>query len=484
MNNITFTIWDSLVIFAYFLILLLLGYKAYKSTDQKSEKDFILANRTLSLPAFVATLVTTWYGGILGVGEFTYLYGISSWVVFGLPYYVFALLFAFFIAKKVRQEKQFTIADVFYDRYGEKVGLLSSIFLLFMTSPAPYILMLAFLLQLMFNLSLIISLIIGTTFSIIYVFFGGFRAVIKTDKFQFVLIYGSFFLLFCFVFNSYGGLDFLQTNVSEKHFSWFGGNSIQYIIVWFFLASWTFIDPGFHQRCAAAKSDSIAKKGILISVGFWFIFDFMTVSTGLYAVAVLNNINPVLSYPLLAEKVLPPVLKGLFFTGLLAVIMSTIDSFTFLSAITFGRDIVWRIKNKNPSKHINYYIKIGLILTGIISIVLAILLPSVIKLWYVIGSLCIPPMLLPLITGYYDKFRINKIQTLWVMIVSLTTSALSFTWGQFHQINNYPAYPYNIEPFFPGIVLSLVLYLILNLFKFPLRKGGQGVVKIKFYKKA
>ena len=470
MNDITFTTGDSLVIYSYFVILLILGYKAYKSTDQKSEKDFILANRSLSLPAFVATLVTTWYGGILGIGEFTYLYGISSWIVFGLPYYVFAFLFALFMAKKVRKEKQFTIADVFYDRYGKKVGLLSSIFLLFMTSPAPYILMLAFLLQLIFNFSLFFSLIAGTTLSIMYVFFGGFRSVVNTDKFQFVLIYGSFILFFYFLFTSYGDFDFLQANVSENHLTWFGENSIQYIIVWFFLASWTFIDPGFHQRCAAAKTNSIAQKGILISIIFWFLFDFMTVSTGLYAVAILKDINPVLSYPLLAEKILPPVIKGIFFTGLLAVIMSTIDSFTFLSAITFGRDIVWRIKNQKISKHINYYIKIGLMLTGVISITLAILLPSVIKLWYVIGSLCIPPMLLPLFTGYYNKYRLNKQHTLWVMILSFTVSLFSFILGQFHLIKNFPTYPFNVEPFFPGMILSLVLYILLNFFPFPLKK--------------
>jgi len=464
MNDITFTLWDSVVIFSYFIIILILGYKAYKSTLHKSDKDFILANRSLSLPAFVATLVTTWYGGILGVGEFTYLYGISSWIVFGLPYYVFALLFAFFIAKKVRQENQFTIADIFYDRYGKSVGLLSSVFLIFMTSPAPYILMLAFLLQLMFDLSLIVSLIIGTTLSIIYVFFGGFRSVIYTDKFQFVLIYGSFILLFIFLFNSIGDFEFLNSNVSPTHFTWFGGNSIQVIVVWFFLASWTFIDPGFHQRCAAAKSTSVAKKGILISVVFWFVFDFMTVSTGLYAVALLNNINPVLAYPLLAEKVLPPVIKGIFFTGLLAVIMSTIDSFTFLSAITFGRDIIWRIKNQNLKKHVNYYIKIGLILTGIISIILAWLLPSVIKLWYVIGSLCIPPMLFPLLTGYYNNFQLNKIQTLWIMIISFSVSLFSFIWGQIHIIENYPTYPFGAEPFFPGMVLSLFFYIVLNFY--------------------
>lgn len=465
MDNITLTFWDSIVIFSYFLILLYLGFTAYKSTEHKSEKDFILANRTLSLPAFVATLVTTWYGGILGVGEFTYLYGILSWVVFGLPYYIFALLFAIFIAKKVRKENQFTIADIFYDRYGKKAGLLSSLFLLFMTSPAPYILMLAFLLQLMFDLSLIVSLIIGTTLSIVYVFYGGFRSVINTDKFQFILIYSSFVLLFIFLVNSFGGFEFLQSNIETAHFSWFGGNSIQVIIVWFFLASWTFIDPGFHQRCSAAKSTSVAQKGILISIIFWFVFDFLTVSTGLYAVAILQDANPVLSYPLLAEKILPPVIKGIFFTGLLAVIMSTIDSFTFLSAITFGRDIVWRIKNQNTKKHINYYIKYGLILTGFISIVLAWLLPSVIKLWYIIGSLCIPPMLLPLVGGYFEKVRLSTKQTLLVMIFSFLISLFSFVWGQFHIIEDYPVYPFGIEPFFPGFITSILIFIILNLTK-------------------
>jgi len=56
--------------------------------------DYIVAGRRLTLPAFVATLVTTWYGGILGVGEYTWKYGISNWLVLGVPYYLCAALFA------------------------------------------------------------------------------------------------------------------------------------------------------------------------------------------------------------------------------------------------------------------------------------------------------------------------------------------------------------------------------------------------------
>lgn len=462
MQTINLSVWDNLAIISYLFILLFIGYKAYKSTNQKDEKDFLLANRTLSLPAFVATLVTTWYGGILGIGEFTYLYGISSWIVFGLPYYVFAVLFALFLAHKVRKENQFTIADLFYNRYGKKVGLLSSVFLLFMTSPAPYILMLSVLLQLMFNFSLFTSLIIGTTISTIYVYFGGFRSVVKTDKFQFALIYVSFMVFLIFLLIHYGDIQFLKQNLSQKHLMWHGGNSIQYILVWFFLASWTFIDPGFHQRCSAAKSNSVAKNGILISVGFWFVFDFLTVSTGLYAAATLTDINPMMSFPLLAESILPPFLKGLFFVGLLAIIMSTVDSFTFLSAITFGRDIVWRLKNTPATEKINSYTRLGLLLTGFISIILCLAFPSVIKLWYIIGSLFIPPMLPPLLTGYFRKFQLPELPTLIIMISSFLISLSSFIWGQLFAEGRLPAYPLDLEPFFPGLMVSLGFYVIFN----------------------
>jgi SSS family solute:Na+ symporter len=436
---------------------MIIGYRSYRQTDLSSENDYLLGNRSLTLPAFIATLVTTWYGGILGIGEFVYSYGISAWIVLGLPYYIFAALFAFLIAGKVRSAGQFTIADIFYTQHGHSVGIIGGVFLLFMTTPAPYILMIALLLQTILGWSFMVSLLVGTVISIIYVFFGGFRSVVETDKFQFILIYGGFIIILIYLWNEVGGLSFLMENLDSTHFSLIGDNSIQYLIVWFFLASWTFIDPGFHQRCSAAKSLTIARRGILVSILFWFIFDFLTITVGLYAAATLSGINPLLSYPLLADNILPPLLKGLFLTGLLAVIMSTIDSFTLLSAITFGRDLVWRIIKINKEK-INFYTRVGLILTAIISVALCLLFPSVIKLWYVIGSLFIPPMLLPLLTAYFPKYSVSAKQTLIIMISSFSLSFFSFLWGQTNKTGENPDYLLGIEPFFMGFFLSIVLY--------------------------
>ena len=64
------TLIDFVPIALYIILLLFFGFKARHKDADKSE--FLLSRRTLSIPAFVATLVSTWYGGILGVGEFVY----------------------------------------------------------------------------------------------------------------------------------------------------------------------------------------------------------------------------------------------------------------------------------------------------------------------------------------------------------------------------------------------------------------------------
>ena len=83
---------------------LLIGFGFYRTKQSgKDPEEFLLAGRKLSLPGFVVTLVATWYGGILGIGENTYSYGIQTWFIFGLPYYIFAILFAFLIAGRINE---------------------------------------------------------------------------------------------------------------------------------------------------------------------------------------------------------------------------------------------------------------------------------------------------------------------------------------------------------------------------------------------
>ncbi|HDK35898.1 MAG TPA: hypothetical protein ENG82_03230, partial [Bacteroidetes bacterium] len=131
---------DWLVIGVYFLVVLVLGIY-HAGRKGKTDEDFLIAGRRLSLIPFVATLVSTFYGGILGIGEFVYRYGIVSWITQGLFYYIFAAVYALFLSCKIRQKIQFTLPDQLYESYGKKAGLVGSVFTFLMVTPAPYVLM-------------------------------------------------------------------------------------------------------------------------------------------------------------------------------------------------------------------------------------------------------------------------------------------------------------------------------------------------------
>ena len=446
------------LIFAYFAITLGIGILSKKRNSNGA--DYLLASRSLTLPAFIFTLVATWYGGILGVGEFTFKYGISNWVVFGVPYYIFAILFALFLAKIIRQNKQTTIPDQFYKHFGKTAGMISAILIFALVVPGAYAVALGKMIQWLTGISYLPSVIFGVVFSTIYLFRSGFRSVVRTDFFQFVLMFLGFAILFIASFVKFGGLPTLAENLPKSHLSWSGGNSILFIIVWFFIALWTFVDPGFHQRVAAAKDEKIAKKGILISIGFWLIFDFLTTMCGLYAKAFLpihSTFDVMFVFPELAHNVLPSVFLGLFLVGIFATIMSTLDSFSFIGATTIGRDILGKLKFKLSEKSA---IKIGLIFTGIFSIVLAHLIPSVIDIWYTIGTLIIPALLLPLLSTYFTKIQLSTKWTIFTMIISFFTSAVWYTIGQLNSQNGWADYPLGIEPMIPGLIVSAFPFLL------------------------
>ena len=454
---ISFSSFDLIIILLFFATVLLIGFYTGRITGTAAS-DYLLSGRKLSLFLFVAVNVSTWYGGILGVGEFTYRYGLLSWFTQGFPYYVFAFLFALFFAMKIREASLFTIPDKLTEVYGKKVGLVSAVIVFVLVSPAPYMLMTSNLISLLFGINIFPALIISLFLSIVYLIKGGFRSNVYVDVFQFFVMFAGFILIVIFSGVKFGTVEFLSLTLPENHLKITGGISPTFLIVWFLIALWTFADPGFHQRCYAAKSGSIAKWGIIISIFFWALFDFLTTTTGLFAKGVLPNLeNPVLSFPLFAEQVLPAGLKGIFYAALFATILSTQISFLFLSGTTIGRDLIFRIKKEADENSIKSYTIIGLLIAGTIAILLAYFIPSVIEIWYTIGSLFIPGIILPVISAYYSKLRVSKKIILAMMITAFITSA---TWYFFRNEFSSISIIVEIEPMLVGLFISACIHLI------------------------
>ncbi|MEX2641134.1 MAG: sodium:solute symporter family protein [Balneolales bacterium] len=453
-----FHFFDWLLIAIYFVLLLFLSLrKSWKSVD---EENFLLSGRKITLPAFMATLVSTWYGGILGVGEYSYQYGVSQWFIFGFPFYIFAILFAFFLAGKIRENKALTLPEAVSNKYGSRAGRITSIGVFILVSPAPYILMLGLLVQFMLGGTehyLIYSILVAL-FSAAYVCFGGFQAVVRTDVLQVILMFTGFFILAWFASKSFGSPLLLWQELPGTYKDFTGGHSIQYILVWFFIAMWTFVDPGFHQRAAAAATPAIARKGILGSVVFWFIFDFFTLVTGLYGVVIFADVdNPILIYPYLANTILPAGFKGLFFLTLLATIMSTMDSFLFLSGQTLGHDLV--AKAFTPSKSVAIT-RICIFVSVLLAILLIYIYPSVIALWYVIGSVMIPGLLIPVLGVYIRAFSLKNGYASYALIVPVVVSALWLAAGTLTGDELYSQAYLGVEPFYPGLTASAAIWLL------------------------
>jgi len=448
---------DLFLIAIYFIAIISIGFSRKSVSNQFNSKDYLLAGRKLSLPGFVVTLVSTWYGGILGIGENTYLYGLQTWVIFGLPYYLFALIFAFFVAGRINRLKSISLPDQFYQRYGKVAGIISAIYIFILSSPAPYILSIGILLNQITGFSYELSLLIITLVCFSYIWNGGLKAVIRTDVLQFAMMFLGFGLLLFYSMSHTGFAIDINNTLPKNYFNPTGGASIQYILAWFFIALWTFVDPGFYQRCAAAKSPLTARNGIIISIGFWFIFDILTLLSGIYARLLISNVEPVLAYTKLAELVLPPFALGMFFIAILSVIMSTIDSFAFISATTFGRDILWRIQSGTENNHplnendVIPLVKRGLLVTGLISLMLAISIPSVVQIWYTLGSIIVPGLLIPFLLSFTKK----KIDVITLMVAPLIISILWIL-----NKNIFGSYPLHMEPFYPGILTSTIICLV------------------------
>ena len=421
----------------YLFSILLIGIIYSKHT---SINDYMFSSRKVTIPSFIATFVTTWYGGILEIGRFTFYNGIVTWFIFGFFYYISAFLFLKLFSSKIHKNNIDSIPGYFHKYLGNRSGFFASIIVLLLSSPAPYLMIFSTIFIHVYNIPFNYAVLIGMLFSVSYLILGGFRSIIRTDKIQFVLMYLGFVVVFFHLYSNYGGISFLQNNLPANHLSPFSKLPVGYILSWSVISMITFIDPNIYQRIYVAKDKKTIKSGVLISIFFWIVFDFLTVAVGLYAAAIIPTSELSGSpYLILSNMILPPFLQILFIISLLSIVMSTIDSFTFTSAITIAKEFK---KGKTTVTDI----RIGLFITCIASFVIVTNFKNVIDIWYLFGSLGASSLLVPFFM-LINKPKIKAKDPLKILLIPFTVCGLWF------YMNN----PYGIDCLYIGISVSLFM---------------------------
>ena len=187
--------------------------------NEKSAVDYLLFGRKLTLPLFVTTLVSTWYGDIFGVTQIAFKRGINTIAIYGIGFYISGIFFMIFFVEKARKMNVFTLPEIIQKKYGKTAYKLSSLMILIKALPVTYLIGIGLLIQRLFGLDLYCSMIVGLIFVISYIGVRGFSGIIYSDAIQFVLMYVSVIMVVVFSYFQYGGYDFLDVNLDESYFS-------------------------------------------------------------------------------------------------------------------------------------------------------------------------------------------------------------------------------------------------------------------------
>lgn len=359
--------------------------------------DLALAGRRLTVPAFVATLVATWYGAVLSVGEFVTVNGIVAVLCMGVPYYLAAVVFALYVAPKVRAATETSIPERMTAAYGRPAGFVAALLVFVLSSPAPYVLMAGTVIASTTGLPVVPSMITITVVSMAYVIKGGLDSDVGANIVQVILMFLGYGLLLGFAMAAYGGVGTLFAAVVPERLAVPGPVGWWGIAGWWIIALQTFVDPNIHQRVAAAGSVRTARRGMLWSVAAWICFDVLTIGTGMYACTFLVVDNPVHAHLVLADAVLPSGIRGIFVGGILAAILSTLDGYALANGMTLSHDIVdaWWRRASTPSTF-----RWSLVVVATLAVILAVVLPSVIDMFFYLATIALPGLLVPLLLSY------------------------------------------------------------------------------------
>jgi SSS family solute:Na+ symporter len=407
----------------YIMILIVIGFIC--SRKNKDGEDYLLAGRKLPflllLGTISATLIGT--GSSLGAaangfrqGWYGSLYGLGG----ALGMFVLAFLFC-----SERDYKFMTLSEEMQFRFGGNKHIRNVMgFFLFIAETAwlgNHINGGATYLGYVTGLEPITARLITTLGFGIYVFVGGYLAVVLTDNIQILLILAGFILILIRAVPAAGGWQAIQDaytaagNPGATSFYGLGEITAMSIITAVSLAYTVGISqvgtPGFRTRVYSAVSNQAAKKAFFFSGILLFFFSFIPAIIGMSgfaiathegAEAVLNNPNYTFAY--MATTVLGPTLGLMFLIAGLSATLSSADSDAMAGITILLIDIYSTITGKSvPKDKMVAYSRVSLVITLIIAFLAALLMQDIIGyISNVVGSL-IPSIAMMMILGKYWK---------------------------------------------------------------------------------
>ncbi|KAB2878312.1 sodium:solute symporter family protein [bacterium] len=294
-----------------------------------------------------------------------YWYGLSGFLLMTLPWMA-ALTGIYFLATRFRDLPAFSQTEMVRIRFGKRSAIMVSLtqVIVFLIWGGAEIYVAANLLESSLGIDKFWIMVLITLTIAIYSTWGGFSAVVKTDKLQFVFVASYLFAVAWMAMLQLPELDTGNLIPARAQDPFFDGALMPLIIITAFayLPGWL-SEADLWLRIQAARNVKEARKAALI--GLFNSFLFVGVIPAVIAMAALTlfPVNDAASTGVIGNEgekiisaiVLPfnnPWMEIFLGIGLLCASMSTIDTCTNIVSLNVGRDIL-QTKKLSMSKGVN-----------------------------------------------------------------------------------------------------------------------------------
>ncbi len=396
---------DLIVMGLYAFALILLVLFAGRSA---SKEDYLCNGRSTGSLLLICSTVSTWIGSgaIIGVSAEAVRSGIS----YGLSVIAInvgvMLLFAF-IAPRIKQfgdqQRAYTIGQFIAANYGVPCQVFFAVAYLGIIAIwiGSQLLAAGNLFSMLTGVEVSIGVGCAFLFTLFYSVIGGLKSDILSDFFQFWVMLLAFIIMIPLVFLREGGLSSLS-NLPQDAFNPynFGGKG-------FFFGSvllgmiYPIVDGCNWQRTFSSRHSGVARRSFLFAAPLVAFFLISAIILGLSCRVLVPEAPAEKALFSLMAATLPDGIRGLAYTSIFALVMSTVDSLIVAGTACIACDLIPPITGKREVNELSLLRWLSGVV-GVVSLALSYFFPSVVSLSILaaFGSLCFAPVILAALFGF------------------------------------------------------------------------------------
>jgi SSS family solute:Na+ symporter len=403
----------------YSVFLMALGL--FISRRVKSSSDFLVAGRSLGPGKIFATFLAAniGAGSTVGATGLGYRYGLSAWWWVGSASIGTLLLSQYLGPKLWRVAKAHNLAtlpDFLEFRYGKAVKAIISVLFWFgaMAILAAQLIAISWILNTVAGIPKWEGCLIGGAVAIVYCTAGGLMSSAFVNMFELAVTMSGLLLAIPFAIHALGGWSHVHELVlaqkgngaaTESMFSMVGVGSKQ-IFAWIAILIPSFmISPGLVQKVYGARDVKAVRVGVGLNSLGQAIFAFVPAVLGLCAFAALPHLaNPELALPTAMKLLLPKWLGVWTLASIFSAELSATDAILFMLSTSLAVDLYKTFLRPNISQQrLLVASRVASVGAGVLGIVLATVLPSIIAAVTIFYGLIAVSLFVPVVAGLYSR---------------------------------------------------------------------------------